>query len=126
MARDTQTNSKQPTPPEEAPAAAPRAAEKPAAPAAAKPAPRAAAPRPLIYLGPNLAALGLFAGQAFRGGRTPAHLAKARQEDPDLDALFVPVSGLAAARDDLKNPTTNLTAAYARVLARLQQARKEK
>ena len=78
--------------------------QKPQAKAPAPP-PKKAAPKPaaVVYLGPNLP--GLQHGQVHRGGLPPAA--------EGLDSkLFVPLDGLAKAKQALADPTSALAKAY--------------
>ena len=80
----------------------------------------------LVYVGPNLGRpLYLKQYQTWRGG-LPGHVAEACAAQPELKRLFVPVTELAAARNELGRPTSALAKAAAAILrARAAEQGKE-
>ena len=85
-----------------------------------KPEPRAAAkktePGALVYTGPNWTSLGLVSSTVFKKGKLPPQAQAAREADPHLAALFVPLSGFPVARMELKDPGSGLSMHYQAVL----------
>lgn len=74
---------------------------------------------PEVYVGPNLVGkLHLNTFTIFRGGQLPEPLASAAREDQELSGLFVPVSGLSAARRQLAEPGSSLARAARAVAQR--------
>ncbi|WP_022850660.1 hypothetical protein [Limisalsivibrio acetivorans] len=67
--------------------------------ARAKPRPSAKAPEKVVYIGPSRP--GIMNGSALIGGYTPA-AQRLIDADKRLKRLFVPVSGVAKARQDIK------------------------
>lgn len=61
-----------------------------------------------VYVGPSVQRLGLSQYAIFQGG-IPRHLKQEQERHPALASLFVPVSRLARAREDLKDPTSALS-----------------
>lgn len=58
------------------------------------------APRPVVYVGPNLPGGSLSAFTVFKNG-LPAHVQQLQEQTPELQALFVPVNELPTARQRL-------------------------
>ncbi len=61
-----------------------------------------------VYVGPSVQRLGLSQYAIFQGG-IPGHLKQEQERHPALASLFVPVSRLARAREELKDPTSALS-----------------
>ena len=74
---------------------------------------------PTVYVGPNLVGkLHLNTFTIFREGRLSDPLASATRGDQELSGLFVPVSGLSAARRQLAEPGSSLARAARAVAQR--------
>lgn len=75
---------------------------------------------PVVYVGPSLTDPYLPTTTIFRNG-PPERLADLIKEDKDLARLFVPVAGLAKAREDLGKPGHPMLAAAGAVAKRYRR-----
>jgi len=93
--------------------------------AGSKAKPQEPSPAAQVYVGPNMGGdLPMQQFTTFRGGLPPGVSARCEQ-DQDFAALFVPVSGVAAARADLARPGSPLRRSYETVWAAYAAKRKE-
>lgn len=73
-----------------------------------------------VYVGPSVQRLGLSQYAIFHGG-IPEHLRQEQERLPALASLFVPVSRLARAREDLKDPTSALSVLRGQFISQLSE-----
>lgn len=71
-----------------------------------------------VYVGPSVQRLGLSQYAIFNGG-IPGHLKQELERHPALASLFVPVSRLARAREELKDPTSALSVLRGQFISQL-------
>lgn len=77
----------------------------------------------LVYIGPNLARLGLSRFQVYVGG-IPKAAEKAAEQAPEIKRLFVPLAKLAKAKESLKRSGSLEQRSVNAVMAALIQNRK--
>lgn len=75
---------------------------------------------PRVYVGPSVQRLGLSQYAIFQGG-LPDSLQSAMANYPALAALFVPVTRLAWARAQLKDPTSALSVRRGQFISQLSK-----
>lgn len=70
-----------------------------------------------IYVGPNIAPIGLRTNMLFRGGEPPAKLLEIMQAKPVVGSLFISTRNLAAAKKKLTEKGSLEYTAYKEMLA---------